>query len=107
VGLYFGSLDLGGLRLSVEGSQLIGEKAKRNILTLKPEEAMHWFQGKDLQLKDEFARFSGFAIIRTDNGISGCGYVTKGKILNFLPKARQLSKRNHKKVSKNQKNMGF
>ena len=49
VGIYFCELDKRGLRLSIEGSQLVGPHAKKNVVELDDAETMKWFKGEDLQ----------------------------------------------------------
>ena len=51
IGLYFGELNKGELRLSIEGSQLIGPLAKKNILELNDDEARDYLKGFDLDKK--------------------------------------------------------
>lgn len=52
VGMYFGKLEQGKVRLSIEGSQLIGPLAKKNIVVLSKIEVNEWVRGSDLSLKD-------------------------------------------------------
>ena len=40
-GLYFCELDEKGIRLSIEGSQIIGEKAVKNIAEISSDQAIH------------------------------------------------------------------
>ncbi|MHA2060102.1 MAG: methyltransferase RsmF C-terminal domain-like protein [Candidatus Ranarchaeia archaeon] len=90
MGLYFGSFDLRGIRLSIEGSQLIGNLATQNLVSLSREGAVKWFQGEPLEMADHQTNKQGFVILKTARRILGCGYITQGRILNFLPKTRQI-----------------
>ena len=87
VGLYLGEIKHSEVRLSIEGSQLIGPHAKKNVVTLDAEELRHWLRGEDLikEVKEE-----GFVIIKSGDDYIGTGKVKDGKILNFVPKARRL-----------------
>ena len=87
VGLYLGELKHGELRLSIEGSQLIGPHAKKNVVDLNSKELREWLRGTDLEkpVKEE-----GFVIIKSGDDYVGTGKVKEGKILNFVPKARRL-----------------
>jgi len=87
-GLYFGEItDNWELRLSIEGSQLVGESANKNIVELNREQMRSWLKGNDLEIKTEA---NGFAILRYDNDFLGTGKVKENKILNFVPKTRRI-----------------
>ena len=88
VGMYFGEDKKGELRLSIEGSQLIGPLAKKNIIELNDEEAIAWLRGDDLQKECDC---SGFIIMKhNDDYIATGKYTADQRILNFVPKARRL-----------------
>lgn len=87
VGLYFGEWKNGELRLSIEGAQLVGPLAKKNVVNLSDSEAGDWLKGIDL---DKQTEEQGFVIIKHDNDFLGSGKAKDGKILNFVPKARRL-----------------
>ena len=88
VGLYFAEHKNGELRLSIEGSQLIGPIAEKNVVELSGEETIAWLRGDDLSKE---GNWSGFVIIRHNCDFMGCGKCTADKrILNFVPKARRL-----------------
>lgn len=87
VGMYFGEWKNAELRLSIEGSQIIGPKATKNVVELSKSELNEWLKGTDL---DKKVRQEGFVIIKHDKDFVGSGKVKEGKILNFVPKARRL-----------------
>jgi NOL1/NOP2/fmu family ribosome biogenesis protein len=88
VGMYFGEEKKGELRLSIEGSQLIGPIAKKNVVELEKEEVLEWMRGVDLHKECDC---SGFVIIKHNDDFMGTGKYTQDKrILNFVPKARRL-----------------
>lgn len=88
VGMYFGEQKKGELRLSIEGSQLIGPLAKKNIIELDGKETIAWLRGEDLE-KD--CDCSGFVIIKHSDDYMATGkYTADKRILNFVPKARRL-----------------
>ena len=87
IGLYFGQLAHNELRLSIEGSQLIGEKAKKNVLEVSREQARKWLRGEDLKTKEDV---KGFVLIKHGNDFLGTGKFKQGEILNFVPKGRRL-----------------
>lgn len=86
VGIYFADTR-SGIRLSIEGSQIVGPKAKKNVVELDEKEARQWMEGNDL---DRDAGES-FVILKHGNDFIGSGKATKeGRILNFVPKNRRL-----------------
>ena len=78
----------GALRLSVEGSQLLGPYAKKNVVELSPELAHRWLKGESLEIQAEAA---GFVFVRSGKDYLGCGRYAGGKLPNFVPKERRLS----------------
>ena len=88
LGLYIGESGAGEMRLSIEGSQLIGPYAKKNIIELDDNEAREWFKGLDLHKKTDA---EGYAIIKHNSDFIGCGRVKEGKIWNFVPKIRRIN----------------
>ena len=86
LGLYFGQLKDNEIRLSIEGSQLIGPSSKKNILELTNKQKEEWMKGIDISYNGK----PGFVLIKYGNDFIGCGKITKDKILNFVPKERRL-----------------
>jgi len=87
LGLYFGEMKKGSLRLSIEGSQIVGPSAKKNIVELDNGEAKLWLGGFDLEKSTDA---EGYVLIRHNSMFMGTGRVKEGKILNFVPKARHI-----------------
>ena len=87
IGLYFGELKNNDLRLSIEGSQMIGIKAKKNVVELNNKQAMQWLKGQDIEIK---GNYHGFVILKHNNDFLGTGKYKPGKVLNFVPKARRF-----------------
>jgi len=88
VGMYFGEQKKGELRLSIEGSQLIGPLAKKNVVELDEKEAIAWLRGEDLNKEGDW---SGFVIVKHNDDYMGSGkYTADKRLLNFVPKARRL-----------------
>ncbi len=86
IGLYFGKIEQDELRLSIEGSQLIGKKAKKNIVELNSQQLKQWLKGEDI----ENNKHQDFVIIRHNKDFLGTGKAKQDKILNFVPKARRI-----------------
>lgn len=88
VGMYFAEHKKGEFRLSIEGSQLLGPLAKKNVVELDDEEKVAWLRGEDLHKEGEW---SGFVIMKHNDDFLGTGkYTADGRILNFVPKTRRL-----------------
>ena len=87
LGLYFGTLTHGKLRLSIEGSQMIGPEAKKNVVELNKDQARQWFNGERIFMD---ANSEGFVILRFGQDFLGCGKYSDNKILNYVPKARRI-----------------
>lgn len=85
LGLYF-ARTWGGIRLSIEGSQMVGNKATKNVIEVSKEDAAKWMNGEDLEIK---ADVRDFVIVKHNGDYLGCGKHKEGKILNFVPKARR------------------
>jgi NOL1/NOP2/fmu family ribosome biogenesis protein len=85
VGMYFGEMK-NGLRLSIEGSQLIGPKAGKGVVELDESESSEWLSGIDIDKESP----DGFVIIRHNGDFLGTGKSKEGKILNFVPKTRRV-----------------
>ena len=87
IGLYFGELNREELRLSIEGSQMIGVKSNKNVVELDKKEAELWSMGNDL--KKELL-VHGFIILKHKKDFIGCGKYKEGRIFNYVPKERRL-----------------
>lgn len=94
VGMYFGTVEDDGIRLSIEGSQLVGPRAEKtnNIIELNDEEAAAWIRGEDIE-KPEYTEScdSKYVLIKNKDDFLGCTRQANGIIRNFVPKARRVS----------------
>ena len=87
-GLYFAQIMLDGLRLSIGGSQIIGPKAKKNILEINKKQMQEWFLGENLNIKTDL---TNYVLIKHSKDFIGTGKVKENKILNYVPKSRRLN----------------
>ncbi len=85
LGLYIAKIEPFGIRLTVEGSQLIGSKATKNVL--ETDNYKEWMEGNDLIIDK---KFKGFVIIKNNKDYFGSGFYKNNKILNFIPKSRRI-----------------
>ena len=88
IGMYFCEIDKSGIRLSIEGSQIIGPEATKNIVEINEEQTKKWLNGQDLEIK---GNYSGFIIIKHNNDFLGTGKYKDGKILNYVSKSRRVN----------------
>lgn len=75
------------IRLSIEGSQMLGPKATKNIIDITEEQRKQWMKGIDLPYNTDIL---GFALIKYGNDFLGCGKKRGDILLNFLPKSRRI-----------------
>ena len=87
MGLYIAQLMPDGIRLSIEGSQLIGPEAKKNVLELTEKQSKQWLKGEDLEIKTEL---KNYVILKYKKDFLGTGKIKNNKILNYVPKTRRL-----------------
>jgi len=85
-GLYFARVQSDGIRLTIDGVQLIKEQITKNVLEINDDEAEKWLKGNDLTIKTDRA----FKVIKNKSEFLGCGKSTGDKITNFVPKERRI-----------------
>ncbi len=86
IGLYFAKWESDGIRLTLDGVQLLKNQINKNILELNDNQANEWLRGNDLDIKEE----TGWKILKHNNEFIGCGKSTGEKISNFMPKERRI-----------------
>ncbi len=93
LGLYIGEWREGNLRLSMEGSHLLGPLAKKNLIDLTKDQTESWLKGDPLLLERGSAE--GFQLVAYPHPITGkrdflgCGRYRESTLINFVPKARR------------------
>ncbi len=87
IGMYFGKLGNDGLKLTIEGSQLIGPKSSKSIVSLDKQQFENWLKGEDIELED---KSKGIMLVKHKEDFVGCGILKEGKLLNQVPKSRRL-----------------
>ncbi len=93
IGLYFAKEEMDGMRLSIEGSQLLKEQITKNIFELDEKQAEQWMMGSEINIKTEKR---GFFIMKFKDDFLGTGKISAEKISNFVPKARRLKYKENK-----------
>ncbi len=86
IGLYFADVHDDNIRLSMEGSQLLGPIATRNVIDITEQELKQWLRGEDLAKQGEW---EGCVIIKYGADFIGSGKYSNGTIYNFVPKTRR------------------
>jgi NOL1/NOP2/fmu family ribosome biogenesis protein len=84
-GIYFGRIEKDGLRLSIEGSYIVGRSAERGVIEVNDDVAKRWMMGDDIEND-----VKGYVIIKWGNYILGCGKGNGTKIRNYIPKDRRV-----------------
>jgi len=93
-GLYIGRVEHEGIRLSIEGSQIIGLHSSKHVLEIDEEHLEAWVKGEEFVLseqeKDKVRTEEGFFIIKFGNDYFGCGQIKKGNVRSLVSKERRL-----------------
>jgi len=89
IGIYFCEVSE-KVRLSIEGSQIIGPKATKNVFEVDEKSANLWLKGENLICKDIEGR-NQFQIIKFGDEYLGSGRISDYIILNFVPKTRRVN----------------
>ena len=84
IGMYFATREKDGLRLSIEGAQLVN--AKKNSIELTKEQAHQWMKGEDIPMEGNL----GYVIVRYKKDTFGCGSLKNNILRNMVPKERRL-----------------
>lgn len=87
LGLLFGEIKGDEIRLTIEGSQLVGPSAKKNVLKIDDKLARLWLKGYDIPVKTDM---KGFVIIKNNNDYLGCGKFIENRVTNLIPKNRRI-----------------
>jgi len=87
IGLYFGKEEMDGIRLSIEGSQLLKKQITKNIFELNEQQAEQWMLGQEISIITDK---KGFFIMKFHDDYLGTGKISQNRITNFVPKNRRL-----------------
>ncbi len=91
IGVYFAKEQTDGLRLSIEGTQLLKEQITKNIFELDEKQAEQWMMGNEItEINSEE---KGFFIMKFKDDFLGTGKISQNRITNFVPKPRRLKSR--------------
>ena len=93
IGMYLGELYKESVRLSIEGSQMIGPSSTKNVIELNKDEMLEWIKGADIEHEDTGKEFLIIKYNNTDTGKTdylGAGKYKDEKIMNYVSKSRRL-----------------
>jgi NOL1/NOP2/fmu family ribosome biogenesis protein len=81
-GLHIANTDLS---LTIEGAQILGTTASKNIVSITMEQAKYYYLGNDIP----GVTGEGFCILESESRIIGPGLLFDGKVKNILPASRK------------------
>jgi NOL1/NOP2/fmu family ribosome biogenesis protein len=92
LGLYIGKLKRNNkIHLSLEGSQIVGKNANKNIVVLDELNTKKFMQGFDVKPKKEInCDYNNFVIVKFGEEILGSSLLTEEKLKNLIPKSRRI-----------------
>lgn len=88
-GIYIAKRTPFGFSLSIEGSQILGRYASRNVVSLNREMAIIWMKGEDIPLEGQDIE-KGTVMIKYKWVFMGSGYFDGQKVRNYVPAERRL-----------------
>lgn len=89
IGLYFGTIEKEGFRLSIEGTELL-DNPKKNVLELTKEEFQAYMAGENLRINLEE---KAYKIIKYDGRYIGSGKLSNNTLFNYVPKPRRAKEK--------------
>jgi NOL1/NOP2/fmu family ribosome biogenesis protein len=91
IGLYFGKIKRNKkIHLSVEGSQMIGKNAVKNIVCLSKKNTEKFLKGENVKPQEEInCEYYNFVIVKFKKNILGSSLLVEEKLKNLLPKSRR------------------
>ena len=94
VGMYFGRLKRNEkIQLSVEGSQIVGKQANKNIAIVDDENLSRYIEGLECKWSELInCETNNFVLIKNGNDFFGSGILREDKIESLVPKARRIMK---------------
>ncbi|WP_456367089.1 methyltransferase RsmF C-terminal domain-like protein [Thermococcus sp.] len=87
-GVYFARIESDGIRLSIEGSFLVGPKATKNVMELDDERARRYLAGESVEIEDR--ELHGWVIVKWRSYFLGSAKAKEGKLINYVPGERRL-----------------
>lgn len=86
LGMYFCKEESDGIRLTIEGSQLV--YLKKNVVDIDEEDMRYWMRGEPIEVEESGNRY---VVLRHRKDILGCGKLKDGFVLNSVQKGRRVT----------------
>ncbi len=86
-GVYLAKKAPYGYIISVEGSYVVGKRAKRHVVELEEDEFDRWMRGEDVALK---LPEKGVYLVKFGPVFAGSGYYNGEVLRNLVPKSRTV-----------------
>lgn len=91
-GFYFGQLKNGKIILSLEGAQMVGPKAKKNVAILDEKNLRNFLLGFNIfSFKEVNCELGNFVILKYKQDVVGVGKKMENYIENLMVKTRRFS----------------
>jgi NOL1/NOP2/fmu family ribosome biogenesis protein len=91
IGLYFGRIDQGRLRMSVEGAGIVGPKASKNTAEIDEAALWEFLRGFDVKPASlENAEEGTYVIVRCGKEWIGVSKLQNNMLMSCLPKSRKI-----------------
>ena len=87
IGIYLMKIEKDGIRLSHDATSLLKDRITKNILDINDEQAKEWLKGDDIFTDN---KNFGYFVLRNKGNLIGCGKLSQGRIVNFVPKERRI-----------------
>ena len=92
LGLGFGKLKRNEkIHLTIEGSQIVGKNATKNLVILDEKNAIKFMQGASVKPKEKInCEYHNFVIVKRGKDILGSSLLLEDGLKNLIPKSRRL-----------------
>lgn len=88
-GVYIGSKMKDGFRFSIEGSQIFGNLAKKNIYQIDEEKRNLWISGESLECNEEKLQ-NQYVIVKCNKDYFASAKVKNNILMNYISKTRKI-----------------
>ncbi|MFH1439085.1 MAG: hypothetical protein ABIG89_00845 [Candidatus Woesearchaeota archaeon] len=85
-----GKISRNEIRLTIEGSQIIGPLAAKNVIEISDGLMKLWIRGHDIEINRKEKEDNMYVIVKNNDDFVGCGRLSGSKIFNHIPKSRRV-----------------
>jgi len=92
MGNYFGTVNDKEIRLSIEGCQIIGPLAQKNVIEVNYDVMRKWLKGEELSYEEVETKpeDKSYILIKYNDNYIGCGKAKENIIKSGIPKNRRI-----------------